>query len=144
MQEIAQQTGLSEPDVLRQIDALIQSRDFLGRKAKRRLLQMELEEMYYSAAARVKDATDKNASGIYNAVRNAFEALVKEWDKQDAEERQDVDAIRDSYYRMFLSIHEKAAERLIGRLEGKYDIDGDAVREEFKSVVMEIAREADE
>lgn len=145
LEEMAEQTGLSEPEVLEKLDALSNSRDFLGRARQRRLVLVKLEQNFYDAAERAQNASDKNASGLHNASRNAFEALAKEWRKLDEEERADKDEIDNSYKRAFLEIVREGIQRTIGEFQARYpDLEPEAIEQAIRRNVTDVAREKDQ
>lgn len=144
LQEMSEATGLSEPEVLEKLDLLSKSRDFLGRAAQRRMVLIKLEQNFYDAAQRAQNASDKNASGLHNASRNAFEALAKEWRKLDEEERADQEEIDNSYKRVFLDIVQAGIQRTIGEFKAKYPkVDESVIEEAIRRNVTDVARERD-
>jgi hypothetical protein len=142
--ELEQLTGVPALEVAQRLERLLGERNFLSEDAAIRVLLFRLDSMVAEVESRLGDVSDRNVGAVVNAAAGAIGRQLKVL--ADLRDRSvvDLERVQGVYARELVRIVELSFERLLGRLEERFDgVSADELRAEFESVILLVASEVD-
>ena len=142
--ELEQLTGVPALEVAQRLERLLGERNFLSEDAAIRVLLFRLDSMVAEVESRLSDVSDRNVGAVVNAAAGAIGRQLRVL--QDLRDRSvvDLERVQGVYARELVRIVELSFERLLGRLEERFDgVSADELRAEFESVILLVASEVD-
>jgi hypothetical protein len=143
-QELELLTGVPALEVAQRLERLLGERNFLSEDAAIRVLLFRLDSMVAEVESRLSDVSDRNVGAVVNAAAGAIGRQLRVL--QDLRDRSvvDLERVQGVYARELVRIVELSFERLLGRLEERFDgVSADELRAEFESVILLVASEVD-
>jgi hypothetical protein len=143
-QELEVLTGVPALEVAQRLERLLGERNFLSEDAAIRVLLFRLDSMVAEVESRLGDVSDRNVGAVVNAAAGAIGRQLRVL--QDLRDRSvvDLERVQGVYARELVRIVELSFERLLGRLEERFDgVSADELRAEFESVILLVASEVD-
>lgn len=137
-------TGVPALEVAQRLERLLGERNFLSEDAAIRVLLFRLDSMVAEVESRLSDVSDRNVGAVVNAAAGAIGRQLRVL--QDLRDRSvvDLERVQGVYARELVRIVELSFERLLGRLEERFDgVSADELRAEFESVILTVAGEVD-
>lgn len=138
-------TGVPALEVGQRLEKLLGERDFLGEDAAIRVLLHRLDSMVAEVEGRLSGVSDRNVGAVVNAAAGAIGRQLRVL--QDLRDRSavDLERVQSVYAQELVRIVELSFERLLGRLEERFDgVSADELRSEFEVVIGLVAAEVDE
>jgi hypothetical protein len=142
--ELEALTGVPALEVAQRLERLLGERNFLSEDAAIRVLLFRLDSMVAEVESRLSDVSDRNVGAVVNAAAGAIGRQLRVL--QDLRDRSvvDLERVQGVYARELVRIVELSFERLLGRLEERFDgVSADELRAEFESVILLVASEVD-
>jgi len=142
--ELGERTGLDSVEVARRLERVLGERDFLGEEARVGVLLARLDALVGEVEERLPGLSDRNLAPAVNAAAGAIGRVLREL--RDLRERNavDVERVNGVYAGVLVRVVERAFERLVGRLEERFGVDGVEVRGEFLELLAEVGGEFDD
>lgn len=137
-------TGVPALEVAQRLERLLGERNFLSEDAAIRVLLFRLDSMVAEVESRLSDVSDRNVGAVVNAAAGAIGRQLRVL--QDLRDRSvvDLERVQGVYARELVRIVELSFERLLGRLEERFEgVSADELRLEFESVILLVAAEVD-
>jgi hypothetical protein len=141
-QEISELTGIPAEDVLRRITEILNSVDILSIEQKRAKMVLALEVFIQEALSRIHDATDRNIGAIINSTGGNISRVLAELSDMEERAKLDIEAINRRRAHELLYMIERAVDRSIGELSGRYpELDQAEIESVFRGHLVELAAE---
>jgi hypothetical protein len=139
--ELSERTGLEAVVVAQRLERVLGERDFLGEEARVGVLLARLDGLVAEVEERLPGLSDRNLAPAVNAAAGAIGRVLREL--RDLRERNQVDVVRVNgvYAGVLVQIVERAFERLVGRLEERFGVDGVELRGEFLELLEVVSGE---
>ncbi len=132
--EISELTGLSEADAAARLSQLYEDKGALYDLYRERQLIEELYDIYDEVKTKAANAAERNAAGLYNALRQIMTVMFEKLDKARARNSADITTINEAHAKiMFMAIH-LAFDKAVFELQKRYpEIDED----ELESIMLD-------
>lgn len=144
-EEIAEETGLSAQDVMRQTASLIKQRNYLGEDAKLALLLERMDGMTREVEERLGGMDNKDISKALNATSASLYRTSQLILQIRKENQVDVEEMRRRFGAELVKIVEMSFNRYLGKLQERFPgVDADAMEMEFREIIAEVAEEYEE
>lgn len=138
-------TGVPALEVAQRLERLLGERNFLSEDAAIRVLLFRLDSMVAEVESRLVDVSDRNIGAVVNAAAGAIGRQLRVLSDLRDRSVVDLDRVQGLYARELVRIVELSFERLLGRLEERFEgVSADELRAEFESVILLVASEVDD
>jgi len=132
--EISELTGLSEKDAATRLSQLYEDKGALHDLYRERQLIEELYDIYNEIKQKAANAAERNAAGLYNALRQVMIVMFDKLDKARARNAQDLTTVNEAHARVMFAAISLAFEKAVFELEKRYpEID----RDELDEIMMD-------
>ena len=132
--ELTELTGLPEADAAQRLSQLYESKGALTDLYRERVLIEELYELYDEIRDKAKNAAERNAAGLYNALRQVIIVMFERLEKARARNSADLATVNEAHARVMFAAISLAFEKAAFELEKRYpEVD----RDELESIMLE-------
>lgn len=132
--ELTELTGLPEADVAQRLSQLYESKGALTDLYRERVLIEELYELYDEIRDKAKNAAERNAAGLYNALRQVIIVMFERLEKARARNADDLATVNEAHARVMFAAIQLAFEKSVFELQKRYP---DIEEGELEKIILE-------